>query len=504
VAGTVLKVAPETRIIAYDVFGPDGGTSSQTIADAINAVVAKQGAPYNTKAINLSLGAENHHVDERCNDPSDPVQTAFGQALAVGIQPVVSAGNDAYVNGSFVSGVSWPACAPGALAVGAVYDRNSGNHTFNPPPYRCTDRSPRKEQVACFSQGGPLVDVLAPGVDIKAAGTKLSGTSQAAPHVAGAVAVLAAADPRASINDVRSAITGSGPMITDPRTSLSHHRLDLRDALALRRRAAVISNGTVQLGVNQFANLNVPGPASAGGTRVVGLRYLPTGYEVLGPGCLCEGWGVADAAAPETAGYANEAAGTANLTLVKFSHSGRDATSVVRIGDRIEVTHDIHPNGRHLYELRVTIKNIGKTPLADLRYRRVMDWDVEPTPFKEYVTVDTGTSPAIRFASDDGFASANPLVGPSSLLFTGNAMDSGPADHGALFDLGFEALKPGKTRKFRIYYGAAPTETDANKAIHAVKAEAYSYGQPATSDGATAGKPTTFIFALRDIGGRRL
>ncbi|MCX7594124.1 MAG: hypothetical protein N2235_10250, partial [Fischerella sp.] len=61
--------------------------------------------------------------------------------------------------------------------------------------------------------------------------------------------------------------------------------------------AAIISNGTIQLGVNQEGHLNVPGgtPSSGSGTTSVGLRFLPTNADGTAPGCLCEGWGVADA-----------------------------------------------------------------------------------------------------------------------------------------------------------------------------------------------------------------
>jgi hypothetical protein len=61
----------------------------------------------------------------------------------------------------------------------------------------------------------------------------------------------------------------------------------------------------------------------------------------------------------------------------------------------------------------VSIKNVSGGPVGDLRYRRVMDWDVEPTPFDEFVTIDKVTSTAVRFTSDEGFATADPLTGDS-------------------------------------------------------------------------------------------
>ena len=43
-----------------------------------------------------------------------------------------------------------------------------------------------------------------------------------------------------------------------------------------------------------------------------------------------------------------------------------------------------------------------------------MDWDVEPTAFSEWVTIQ-GISPQLLFDSDDGFASSDPLSGPSDI-----------------------------------------------------------------------------------------
>ena len=178
-----------------------------------------------------------------------------------------------------------------------------------------------------------------------------------------------------------------------------------------------IDNGVVQLGVNPEGNLNVNGgsPSSGTGTTWVGLRYMPTNADSTSPGCLCEGWGAADVTSGTT-GYANLTRGTANVQVIDFD-TGTDpagsgfAKSVVEIGTALRVTQDYHESiTPYLYEDTVTIKNIG-TATVDPRYRRVMDWDVEPTAFNEYVTIDGGTAQALQFSSDDGFESANPLWG---------------------------------------------------------------------------------------------
>jgi PKD repeat protein len=284
---------------------------------------------------------------------------------------------------------------------------------------------------------------------------------------------------------------------------------------------AIIANGTVQLGVNPTGNLNVPGgtlSTGSSGTTFVGLRYLPTGGEATAPGCLCEGWGVADAATGLT-GYANIAAdgGARYMVVESFVRTATEATSIVNVQGKLRVTHAYKPvaSTPNLYEAEVTIENISPNAIADLRYRRVMDWDISPNTFSEYVTIQgTASATDVLFASDNGFASANPLAPRGGL--SGDFVDSGPADHGALFDFKFGSLDAAAKKTFKIYYGAAGTESDALAALGIVGAEVYSFGQanwngtgdfrspggaPPGTFGKTTGQPHTFIFAFKGVGG---
>ncbi len=268
---------------------------------------------------------------------------------------------------------------------------------------------------------------------------------------------------------------------------------------------AFIDNGTIQLGVDSLGQLNVRGgPASTGGTTTVGLRDLRTGYESTAPGCLCEGWGVADIGA-SVSGYANNASGTGGLTFVSFASTASTATTVATIGDLFEVTHFYSPSANsNLYQVDVTIKNISMMTSGQIVYRRTMDWDVEPTPFNEYSTIG-GTTGAVNVlaANNNGFCDSNPLAGCSQLLAggTGDFTDLGPSDHGANFDLIFDGIAAGESLTLTIFYGAAPTERAAFTALNDVEAEIYSLGQ-ASDDrlGTTAGR-STFIFGFKGVGG---
>jgi len=278
----------------------------------------------------------------------------------------------------------------------------------------------------------------------------------------------------------------------------------------------IIDNGTIQLGVWNEGHLNVPGgTTSLGGTTEVGLRYLPTNAEATAPGCLCEGWGAGDNLTSK-AGYANEDScdnPVTNLVVESFTSTESTAISVVRVvsgeQDIYRVTHSYFPSPitPFLYQVDVTIENISAAP-TEVLYRRVMDWDIEPTEFDEYVTINAFAAGNLVRTSTDGFACSNPFDAPSSSppsFVPGPVTDlgfgtGGPFDNGALFDFNFGTLAPGASKTFTTFYGAAGTEVDAIAALVAAGAEIFSFGQPSTTDGPTLGTPNTFIFAFAGVG----
>lgn len=229
VAGIVLGVAPDTRILALDVFDGDGAFDSDII-DAINFSISNQAA-FNVRAMNLSLGDVSFNTSQ-CGGSGNPYVAAFSNARAAGILPVVAAGNSRFFQGSFHTGVALPACTPGAVSAGAVYDSNVGSRSWGQPNDFCTDSTTTADQIPCFSQTASYLTVLGPGALITAAGVTQGGTSQAAPHVAGAVADMADASPTATAAMIETAIGSSGPLINDPLVNMSFHRLDIPAAIA--------------------------------------------------------------------------------------------------------------------------------------------------------------------------------------------------------------------------------------------------------------------------------
>ncbi|ALN64478.1 hypothetical protein GLA29479_3625 [Lysobacter antibioticus] len=278
----------------------------------------------------------------------------------------------------------------------------------------------------------------------------------------------------------------------------------------------LINNGIIQLGVSPTGYLNIECPnidQSSGryGTRLVGLRYMPTNGEASAPGAPCEGWGVANAdPAALVTGRTSRCAGTSNVTLVSFTPTPSTATSVVTVGSTFRVTHQYTPIAAtsFLYRVDVKIENIGRITVKDLRYTRGIDYDVPPNTFSEYITL-AGASPFLLAWNNNGFNSLDPLVANSGL--SGPMTDNGPGDLGAHMDFRFGSLAPGAARSFVTYYGAAPTQTAALNALSIVGAGLYSLGQtnwdgiggagntspnPGTA-GAINGVPATFMYGLK-------
>lgn len=221
VAGIVAGVAPGADIVSLDVF--DGAYSSDAILlSAIDWAIANQ-QTYNIVAANISLGNGTKYTSPCSSSLLNPYVAAVANAKSAGILLVASAGNDAYIDG-----LSRPACTPDIVSVGAVYDSNVGGLAWTP----CTDYTTRADMVTCFSNSADFLTLLAPGAIIDAAGYTKGGTSQAAPHAAGAIALLRSAFPLMSLEQTVARLTATGVQVTDDRNGIIKPRVNLFDALA--------------------------------------------------------------------------------------------------------------------------------------------------------------------------------------------------------------------------------------------------------------------------------
>lgn len=216
-------VAPGVALVAIRVLGPSGGSVS-SIVSALEYVLARP----NIKVVNMSLGGGGPFTSV-C-DNADAGNMAFGTILArlraQGTLSVVASGNE-----GFRTGVASPACTNAALAVGAVYDQNVGGIAWQ----TCPDPTTASDQVTCFSNSSPLVELLAPGALTTSSGPgggtlTEGGTSQATPHVAGAAAVLLQARPSLTPSEIIGVLAQTGVPVTDRKNGLAVPRINLRAA----------------------------------------------------------------------------------------------------------------------------------------------------------------------------------------------------------------------------------------------------------------------------------
>ncbi len=198
------------QIMALKFLSADGSGFVSDAIDALNYMtMMKRDYGVNVVASNNSWSGSG---------PSLALREAIEASNDAGIMFIASAGNTANDNDaspSYPSGFE----LEGVIAVAAT-DHN--------------------DQLASFSSfGATSVDLGAPGVGILSTrpGDRYgisNGTSMAAPHVAGAVAMLMAHNPGASLSEVKRAILDG----TDPASSLADHtltggRLNLANSLAL-------------------------------------------------------------------------------------------------------------------------------------------------------------------------------------------------------------------------------------------------------------------------------
>jgi subtilisin family serine protease len=220
-------VTPGASLIAIqagsEMNGPGCGSAgspcvtifaSDAIA-GIDYVVDTLSASYDVAAINMSFGSESTWSSESsCDGANSGYRAAIDSARAIGIPSVAASGND-----EVSTGITAPACISSAIGVGAT--------------------SKFSQAIASLSNTGPPLDLVAPGLGITSSVpgggfANGSGTSMAAPHVAGALAALRQADAAASVSDLLAALDTTGIPLKDPDNGLYFPLIQVDDAVRAR------------------------------------------------------------------------------------------------------------------------------------------------------------------------------------------------------------------------------------------------------------------------------
>jgi subtilisin family serine protease len=213
VAGLVALTAPEARIMPLRVLDEHGAGNIWVLAEALAFAADPDGVPATpdgAQVINMSLGTlrrtnlleeivravtcddddDGDEEDEEDTDDDDCIGGPRGIVVTVG------AGN----SGGTIPEYPAAEAVPGALAAGA---------------------STREDTLAAFSTHGPWVPIAAPGVDILSAVPgggygAWSGTSMAAPLVAGTAALLRSIEPDLTAVEVANRIVQSSDPMPGP------------------------------------------------------------------------------------------------------------------------------------------------------------------------------------------------------------------------------------------------------------------------------------------------
>ncbi|GAA4695275.1 hypothetical protein GCM10025781_11250 [Kocuria gwangalliensis] len=239
----IAGVAPDARIQHARVLGADGRGYVSDIADGVmwSAGIAIPGVPRNTtpaKVVNLSEAWD-------ATSCAPVMQNAVNRMHQIGVPLVVAAGN-----AGKSANLASPANCGGAIVVGATSSHN---------------------RITGYSNWGPMVDVVAPGGDTNAQiwstvntgkfslGSPtygdLSGTSMAAPHVSGVIALMKERNPNLGVESIRNALRNTGVNVNGYRKV---------DANRAARAVVPTARGAIATYYNSRGGAAVYGPPTTG------------------------------------------------------------------------------------------------------------------------------------------------------------------------------------------------------------------------------------------------
>lgn len=219
-------IAPDAKLVAVKVLDSQNRFSSTAqVLAGLDWLLASRP---DVRVVNMSLGTDAQ-FEGHCDRAASWVQ-AFSEAVGA----LRGRGTSVFacsMNRGAPREIAAPACVSSVVAVGATYDANFPSVVNS----ACTDAPAVADAITCFSNSGVALDLLAPGASISSAGlnggrSTYRGTSQAAPHAAGAAALLLELQPSLTPDQVESALKETGVPIADSRNGLVFPRIDVAAA----------------------------------------------------------------------------------------------------------------------------------------------------------------------------------------------------------------------------------------------------------------------------------
>lgn len=289
-------VAPAASVIAIQVLSlvsSATGTTPPRLEAWTSDLIAALEHVYtlrdslNIAAANLSLGGGR--FEQACD--SDPLKPVVDNLRAVGIATVVAAGNNGFKNA-----MNTPACISSAISVATTCDEANG-----------TACAAGVDGLAGYSNVSGSTSLAAPGSFITSSVPgggygRWSGTSMAAPHVAGAWAVYRQWRPQASVDAVLAEFRAQALNFNDTRAGGSASglkRIDLgfvaeqaRWPLGVTKSGSAAAQGSV---MSAPAGIQCGSACSAefdNGTRVTLSASAAPDAVFAGWGGACAGAGV--------------------------------------------------------------------------------------------------------------------------------------------------------------------------------------------------------------------
>ncbi|MEY4512345.1 MAG: hypothetical protein RLZZ450_4467 [Pseudomonadota bacterium] len=188
-------------------------------------------ATLKVQIVNASIGTTaNHATQAECDQAHPALLKAIDNLVKAGVTVFVASGN-----GGLSNRLPAPACISGGhIVVGATYDSSigkqpEGNYATFAARWagfgRCADATTAFDQIACFTNSTPRVDIVAPGAQILSDSLRnrtevYMGTSQASGVAAGVGALMLQCNPKLTPAEVKQHMQGSGPKILDPKNNL--------------------------------------------------------------------------------------------------------------------------------------------------------------------------------------------------------------------------------------------------------------------------------------------